>query len=118
MPIQMPPHIWLKEWQTTWPDIQEKMYKGKLTAVRVMEYKKESEWNKFYIDVPIITDSGWPMNEVEQAEKCVEFLHDEGLEIIVTPEDKVSQFASAEAAKLLTGKPVNIREIGENRVVS
>ena len=55
---------------------------------------------------------------MEQAEKCVEFLHDEGLEIIVTPEDKVSQFASAEAAKLLTGKPVNIREIGENRVVS
>lgn len=118
MPIQMPPHIWLKEWQTIWPEIQEKMYKGKLTAVRVMEYKKESEWNKFYIDVPIITDSGWPMNEVEQAERCIEFLHNEGLEIVVPADYRGSQFASAEATLLLTGRPVNIREIGGNRVVS
>jgi hypothetical protein len=114
----MPPHIWLKEWQTIWPEIQEKMYKGKLTAVRVMEYKKESEWNKFYIDVPIITDSGWPMNEVEQAERCIEFLHNEGLEIVVPADYRGSQFASAEASLLLTGRPVNIREIGENHVVS
>lgn len=118
MPIQMPPHIWLKEWQTIWPDMQEKMYKGKLTAVRVMEYKKNSEWNKFYIDVPIITDSGWPMNEVEQAEKCIEFLHNEGLEIVVPADYLGSQFASAEATLLLTRRPVNIREIGEKHVVS
>lgn len=118
MPIQMPPHIWLKEWQTIWPDMQEKMYRGKLTAVRVMEYKKESEWNKFYIDVPIITDSGWPMNEVEQAERCIEFLHNEGLEIVVPADYRGSQFTSAEASLLLTGRPVNIREIRENHVVS
>ena len=114
----MPPHIWLKEWQTIWPDMQEKMYKGKLTAVRVMEYKKESEWNKFYIDVPIITDSGWPMNEVEQAERCIEFLHNEGMEIVVPADYRGSQFASAEASLLLSGSPVIIREIGENHVVS
>lgn len=113
-----PPSIWLKEWQTIWPDIQEKMYEGKLTAVRVMEYKKASEWNRFYVDVPIITDSGWPMNTVQQAEKCVEFLHNEGIEVVVPDDYRGSQFASAEAALLLTGLPVNIREIGENHVVS
>lgn len=117
MSIEMP-SVWLREWETIWPNIEEKVYKGKLTAVRTMEYKKDSEWNKLYVDVPIVTDSGWPMNEVEQAEKCVEFLHNEGLEIVVDPNEHVSQFASAEAAKLLTGKPVKIREIGEERVVS